>query len=920
MTSDLPVGTVTFLFTDIEGSTRLLEALEADYGQVLETHRRLLREAFDANDGHEVDTQGDAFFVAFPTARDAIRAAAHAQRALVAHAWPRELPVRVRMGVHTGRPMLHAGLYFGMDVHRGARVAAAGHGGQVLVSEATRDSLAGELDDGLALRDLGAHRLKDLTQPQHLFQLEIRGLENEFPALKTLENRPTNLPTQPTALIGREQELGQAADLLRRDDVRMLTFTGPGGTGKTRLALQLAAELLEEFSDGVFFINLAAITDPALVVSTIAQTLAVRESRGLTLEETLVEYLRDRRMLLVVDNFEQLLAGAASLVPLLTAPGPKLLVTSRAPLRLSAEHEYAVPPLELPDPAHLPGLAALSQNEAVALFVERARAVRADFEVTNENAPAVAEICVRLDGLPLAVELAAARVRALSPQALLRRLEQRLTLLTGGRLDVPARQQTLRAAIEWSYALLSEPQQRLLSRLAAFVGGCDLESAEAVCDDCTLGLDVLEGVASLIENSLVRKQDDPDGEPRYFMLETIREYATEKLEASGERDEVRRRHAEHFLALCDRADRLMVGLDVPQTGSPEERVQRELPNLRAAFEWAFDQRNRRLVLGFAAAMWGWTLSANNTEARAWVTRALRETEGVNSTDRARALVWLGVIETSQADFRSAEASFEKARSIFAEKGDEGGVTRALIGAGSAAASLGEAERARVLLNEALARADAYKIGFDRANARVAAAMAASSAGDADDAQELLEEGLAFYRELGAPRRIWFAQLINAGWFALQKHDFVRAKAVLEEYLGGETWKSPVGIANAHANLGLVALYERDRDAADFHFREALPLAWRAGAKRSIAEELYGLAAVAAIDRDAERCARLWGAADAIKLSTNSPLSEPEKFLVEEFLEPARAALGEDVGARMATEGAALGLDEALDYALAPDNG
>jgi predicted ATPase/class 3 adenylate cyclase len=662
---DLPRGTVTFLFTDIEGSTRLLDSVGDRYGESLAAHRRLLREAFTTHGGHEVDTQGDAFFVVFASAHEAVRAAAQVQRALSAHAWPLALPVRVRMGLHTGEPTLLHERYVGIDVHRGARVAAAGHGGQVLLSQTTRDLLGDELGDGLALRDLGEHRLKDLTQPQRLYQLMIPGLESAFPALVTLENRPTNLPTQPTPLIGREQELAQAADLLRRDEIRLLTLTGAAGTGKTRLALQLAADLLEEFPEGVLFVDLAATSDPSLVVSAIAQTLAVRELPGQSFEETLAEHLRERRLLLLLDNFEQILAGAPSLAVLLAvAPDLKLLVTSRASLRLAAEREYAVQPLEFPDAERLIEVAALSQYEAVALFVERARAVRADFELTNQNARAVAEICVRLDGLPLAIELAAARVRVLTPQALLRRLGQRLRLLTGGPVDAPARQQTLRGAIDWSYALLSESEQRLLSRLSVFVGGCDLEAAEAVCDaEATFGLDVLEGISSLIENSLVREQGEPRGEPRYSMLETIHEYAGEKLEASDEAQGLRRRHAEHFLALAERAERVETGQEIPHENEPDERevAVRELPNLRAALEWTFDTRELELAVRLAAAAaWGWMHSGGFTEGRAWVVRALQQTEHLRTPERARALSMVARFAVVQGDFRDAEAFFERA--------------------------------------------------------------------------------------------------------------------------------------------------------------------------------------------------------------------------------------------------------------------
>jgi predicted ATPase/class 3 adenylate cyclase len=920
---DLPAGTVTFLFTDVEGSTTLLHEFGTDrYAHALAEHRRILRETFSAHGGAEVDTQGDAFFVAFPTAPGAVRAAAQAVEELSSG------PIQVRIGIHTGTPHVGEEGYVGVDVHQAARIAAAGHGGQVLVSASTAALLGSD-----ELRDLGEHRLKDLTQPQRLYQLVISGLETEFPALKTLENRPTNLPTQPTSLIGREQELAQTADLLRGDEIRLLTLTGAAGTGKTRLALQLAADLLEEFPEGVFVVELAAIRDPSLVVPTVAQTLAVRELPGQLLEETLAEYLRERRLLLLLDNFEQLLAGAPSLAVLLAAaPNLKLLVTSRAPLRLAAEQEYAVQPLDLPDAEHLPEAAALSQYEAVALFVQRARAMRADFEVTNQNATAVAEICVRLDGLPLAIELAAARVRALTPQALLPRLEQRLKLLTGGPLDAPARQQTLRGAIDWSYTLLSEPQQRLLSRLSVFVGGCDLEAAEAVCDpDGRLGLDVLEGISSLIENSLVRAHDDPRGEPRYSMLETIREYASEKLEASGETDAMRRRHVECFLALAERGERTvhfvvphrwertMTG-QIPLADVPEERLGGELPNLRAALQWTFDEGELELGLRLAAAAArGWAVSSGYAEGRAWAARALDGTEHLQTLERARTLFWLALFAAWEGDFRRAEAVTERARALFEQHHDQIGVFRSLIALTTYATSLGDLERARVVLERASTLAAGLASDHEQIWLCFKGALVESLAGDYEQARALLERGLGLCRKLGVPRRQWVHQLINVGSFALQQHDFAGARAALEEFLAEDSGKTPLGIASAHGTLGLLALHEGDREDAALRFRESLALARQAGAKPTSAEAVYGLAAVAAIDGDAERSARLWGAADAIRQSTGSPLSADDQFIVERYLEPARATLAGDVHRTARAGGGSMRLDEALAYALEQRN-
>ena len=633
-----PSGTVTLVFTDIEGSTKLLQRTGDAYADLLDQHRRLLRKSFQAHGGYEVDIEGDAFFVAFASANDAVAAAAEAQHALAGHEWPEDSEIRVRVGVHTGEPRLIEHRYVGLDVHQAARVMAAGHGGQVLISQATRDLL----DERHNLRDLGEHRLKDLSRPQRLYQLQIEGLAQEFPALKTLENRPTNLPIQPTALIGRARELEEVATLLRREDVHLVTLNGTGGTGKTRLALQVAAELFEEFADGVFFVSLAPIHDPELVIPTIAQTLGVREQAGELLLDTVNEYVRDKQQLLLLDNFEQVSEAAAELAVLLqSAKHLKLLATSRRPLHLSGEHEYPVPPLALPDPDHLAEVAALAKYEAVALFIERAQAVQPNFGLTHQNVAAVVEICTRLDGLPLAIELAAARTRILPVQALLERLDQRLKLLTGGAVDLDERQQTMRATIDWSYQLLSEAERILFARLAVFVGGCRLDAAEAVSDpERTLDLDVLEGVSSLVEKNLLRQRQDAVGEPRFWLLETIREFGLERLQTNGASEEMHRRHAAYFLDLAERVSSAAGGVDQQRWF---DRLDADNANVRAAIEWTRKSDRRELTLRFATALWPfWAARGHFTEGR----EILEEEVAVAGERSARALLGLCKLRAS----------------------------------------------------------------------------------------------------------------------------------------------------------------------------------------------------------------------------------------------------------------------------------
>jgi predicted ATPase/class 3 adenylate cyclase len=549
---ELPSGTITLLFADVEGSTTLLQEVGPEkYGRVISDFRSALRGAIAAEDGIEVDTEGDTVFGAFPSVRQAVTAAIDAQAALSRQG------LRVRMGLHTGEPLIVDDHYSGIDVHRAARIAAAGHGGQVLLSQSTRELL----DRSVVVRDLGRHRLKDLGEPTRLYQLG----ELDFPPPRSLD--ATNLPIQATPLVGRERELDEAGKLIEAH--RLVTLTGPGGSGKTRLALQLAADAVDGFPDGVVWVPLQSLRDPELVLQTIAGALGARELS--------VEDATGRRLLVVLDNFEQVLAAASGVGDLVNRrPHLKLLVTSREPLHLRGEYEYPVMPLR--------------EAEAATLFLDRATAADPDFDDQGE----VAEICRRLDCLPLAVELAAARVKALSAAELLRRLDKRLPLLTGGPRDAPERQRTLRATIAWSYELLTADEQRLFVRLAVFGDGCSLGAAEEVCEAD------LDTVTALIDKSLLRREGD-----RYSMLETIGEYALEQLEASNEADAIRRRHAEYYLEQARSVEDLIRS---PQAAVAVDRLEQDQGNLRAALRWLSDEKQdtplRLAVWGLAARLHG----------------------------------------------------------------------------------------------------------------------------------------------------------------------------------------------------------------------------------------------------------------------------------------------------------------------------
>jgi predicted ATPase/class 3 adenylate cyclase len=669
--TDLPTGTVTFLFSDIEGSTQLARALGGGWPDQLERHRQILRQAFASAGGVEVGTEGDSFFAVFPSAAGAIAAAAEAQRGLAAEDWPAD-PLRVRIGVHTGEAEVRDGTYVGLQVHRASRIADAGNGGQVLLSETTRPLVAADLPDGVALRDLGPHRLKDLPEPEVLSELVIPGVTGDPRRLRTLET-PTNLPSKLTTFLGREGEIQEIASLL--GSTRLLTLSGPGGTGKTRLSIQVAARLIDRYPDGVYFVDLSSITQPEIVASTIAQELGLPDRGGRDPMERLADHLRDRRVLLVLDNFEQVLDAAPVVADLLAgAPGLAVLVTSRSALHVYGEREYPVPPLKVPDPKNLPPLAALTQYEAVALFIERATAVLPGFHVTNENAPALAEICVRLDGLPLAIELAAARIRVLNPQAILARLEHRLGLLSSGARDLPARQQTLRGAIAWSYDLLDEAERTLFSCMSIFVGGAALEMVEGLCA-ARVDADLFDTLASLVDKSLVRQEETSGGVPRYHMLETIREFAVERLEDSGGAAELREQHANLFRGFAERARPELMGSD---SGRWLDAVELEHGNLRASIAWALEH-DAETALRLVTALWRfWQRRGYLVEGLERARAAIALPDAAEHDDRiGPALEAVGGLAYWIGDHKTSTEMYERSLELARRHGDRAAEADAL---------------------------------------------------------------------------------------------------------------------------------------------------------------------------------------------------------------------------------------------------
>jgi predicted ATPase len=828
---ELPTGTVTFLFTDIEGSTRLLHEYEGRYAELLSEHRRALRRAFVQHGGVEVDTQGDAFFVAFARAADAAAAAVDGQAALSGG------PVRVRMGLHTGEPTVADDGYVGVDIHRAARIAAAGHDGQVLLSQPTRDLLA-----GVTVRDLGEHRLKDLSAPERLFQLG----EGDFPRLKTLHQ--TNLPIPATPFLGRQRELDDVLRLLRDANVRLLTLTGPGGTGKTRLALQAAAEVAEDMPDGVWWVSLSPLRDPSLALDAVASTLDVRERPGFTVEETLADALAAKRALLLLDNAEHLLPQVAShIARIRTTDGPRILVTSRERLQLDGEHAWPVPSLD--------------EQDGTALFTARARALRPTFTAT----PATGELCARLDNLPLALELAAARVPIFSPEELLERIGKGVEL-KGGR-DADPRQQTLDATIRWSYDLLTPEEQRLFAGLAVFVGGCTYEAAEDVC-----GADA-DTLQSLIDKSLVRSREGA-GSGRYWMLETIRTFAAAELEASGEADALRLRHAQFLAAFAERADpHLRHGPDQQRWVS---LFAADYDNVRAAMSYAL-VNDLTLALRLVGRLTFFLyLRGGFAEAKAWLDEILPRAAGRPQGLLGRAHECGAMIAFCTGDRAGQAEHSDNAYAAFVAAGDDEGIADAIRERGKTASQAGDIARANTIYAELAQHAE--RIG-DHWNAAIA--------------------------------------MNNLGSTAIQSGDFERAielcnrSGTLRREIGDES-----GLALALCNVAFAEVRLGRLTAAETSLHEALETSMRIDAKIVVGCCLDVSVEIVAARGRLHEAARIAGAATRLQEELGSARDPFEEGFFERAVEALRQSLGPETAAAEIERGRELSLDDVAALALA----
>jgi predicted ATPase/class 3 adenylate cyclase len=888
---------VAFVFTDIEGSTHLAQTLAATgWETLLDRHRELVRGAVAAHGGHEVGTEGDGFFLAFSRTSDAVAAAVDAQRALAAEPWPDDAPVRVRMGIHTGDGRLDRdGSYVGADVHRAARVAAAGHGGQVLLSETTSSLVGDELPAGVALRGLGEHRLKDL-RPERICQLVIDGLRTEFPPIRSLDRRPNNLPTQLTSFVGRDAELREASELLR--STRLLTLTGPGGTGKTRLSLQLAADVADRFADGTWFVALEPVRDPGLIAATILTTLGLVEAGGRPGRDILVDWLEEREVLLVLDNFEQVIDGAPTVASILRgAPRVSVVVTSRAPLRVSGEQEYPVPGLPAPrdvlalsdlEKMNLPAgdrlldAAAATTFEAVRLFIARAAAVRPDFKVTNDNAPAVAAIAARLHGMPLAIELAAARVKLLSPDTILERLEHQLGVLSAGARDLPERQQTLRGAIAWSHDLLGEGERRLLARLSVFVGGCELDSAEAVCGPPSEldGVEVVDCLVFLADQSLVRAED-VDGGLRFRMLDTIREFASEQLGARGEREEIERRHTATFVAFAEALTPRLAGDDQRRWLG---RLERDHDNIRAVLDRAVAAGDGTTAIGIGFAMWRyWQKRGHLAEARRRL-QAMADAPWSREDPhlRARLMEALGGVCWWQADIPAMGRAYAEALELWQAIGDQKEIANALYN-----------DSFRYAVSETDGPRDPDRLGYKQMHR---ARDLATEAGD----------------ERGRANALWGI----GNWLFFHAAEdrgvshFDEALGVFRR-LGDRTME-----AWSHHMLGASQIRLGTLDEARRNVDAAMRLFHGFGDVAGLTLTLDDFASIAIATGDVPRAAKLWGAARALSAAGGVGLAD---FVDTQFEFYGRPSTRESIDPaeldRIAQEGRAMTLDESVAYAL-----
>ena len=896
-------GTVTFVFTDLEGSTRLLAALRDDYGAVLDEYRDLVGEIFAKNGGSELDRAGDGLFHGFPSARRAISGAVAVQQALAEHQWPGGATLRTRMGLHTGEAMTARQSYFGMDVHRAARIASSGHGGQVILSQTTRDLVAHELPVGASLSDLGEHWLKDLAQAEHLYQLNVEGLPQAFPPLKSLVTLPNNLPRHLSSFVGRRGDVAEVRQLTA--EAPLVTLIGSGGVGKTRLCIQVAAEMLDTFEDGAWLVELETLTDENLVPQQMAVALGIAEGSDADAREALIGHLRSREALLILDNCEHVIEACARLANelLRVAPGLRILATSREALGVSGERTFAVRPLSLPQTDRKLTADALAEFEAVSLFLERARAADARFSLTDENASDVLEICRRLDGIPLALELAAARVRALTVRQIAERLDDRFRLLTGGVRTVMPRHQTLRAAIDWSFDLLPDVERTVLWRLSVFSGSFSLEAAEAVCSgDDVEAFDVVDHIARLVEKSLVNRTED-----HYRLLETVRGYAREQALTAGETEGAYRRHRDWYLDFVRRAGPAF--FRGPESADWLDKLEAEHDNLRAALAWSLNEPGGAAAAeALAGGLWRfWEIRGYVAEGRAWLDRVLALTEAEVSAGRADVLTGAGMLASGQGDHAAAVRYHEQALAIHEQLGDRMSIQYATHNLANATMHQGNHLRARELYERVVQMYGPNDPGIGFALVNLAEVV--DRQGDYQAAADRFEEAIAV---IGASGDAWAKAyaLASYGASAARQQDISVARARYAEAL--EIYRE-VGDRRGEARMltstAELSESQGDRASAIGMYYDALQIRCSLGDTPGICAALERMAA-AAPDDELHRAARILASSASLRDQTGARLSLRDQAVIDQQMARLQTALGDEFNAAWRA-GRGSSIDEAV---------
>ncbi|MGE5251115.1 MAG: adenylate/guanylate cyclase domain-containing protein [Bacteroidota bacterium] len=923
LTSAKPSGTVTFLFTDVEGSTRLAREHPESWEALRRRHEEILRAAIEQARGYLFKEIGDAFCAGFPTAGDAVRAAIQAQRDLQRENWGDE-PVKVRMGIHTGKAEIQEdGGYQGyLTLSLVQRLMSAAHGGQVLLSMSTQELVLDELPDGVTLRDMGERRLKDMVRPEHIYQLVVAGLPADFPPINTADARRHNLPAQMTSFIGREREVHDIRRTLAEH--RLVTLTGSGGAGKTRLAIQVGTEYVEQFPGGVWLAELAAVTDAGLVPQTLVSIFNLRAERRRSAVDVLIDYLNGKTALLVLDNCEHLIEACAQTGEALlkACPDLRILATSREALGIAGEFAYRVPSLYTPDPEHLPPLEELEKVEAVRLFVERAAAAKPGFALKKENAAALAQICARLDGIPLAIELAASRVKVLAPEQIARRLDDRFQLLTGGTRTALQRHQTLRALIDWSYGLLSAEEKRLFRRLAVFAGGWTLDAAEAVCGEEKGGPEVLDLLTRLVEKSLVFIEEF-DGEIRYHRLETIRQYSRERLLETDEVNAVRDRHLEYFVTFAELVDDRLKGGEQVRW---QRRMAAELDNLRAALDWGLNRDPDRALQIAGAANLFWTAGGYSAEGFRWTQKALEAVENTplppglrpdqRLLARARALRGLTRLYLSLGDNSRARRAAEESVALYRQSPDRRGLAFALVVLAYPLEFLGERDRAEAALQESNAIAheegDVYTVCR---SLNLLARIVLDLYHDLGLSKAYAEESIRLAREAGLRSQEAQASEI-LGSIANRRSDYDEARAYFRESIRVyEEMGARFNVTLEQSNLAHLERGLGNYEKALGYYRETIAAFRDIGQTGAVAHQLECFGFIARAQSHDERAAQLFAAASALRETAGTPRTPDEEPYFEAQLRGLQQEMDPAQFGALWSRGHAMGIERAIEFAL-----